>query len=104
MKTIMLSTLSFTKKMFAMLALAVITLSSAFARTGDSTIGDDNASVACLRVEDGQVFFNVKFENANGSRFDILVNDATGDNLYHATFNDKNFNRVFRAPVENGRL
>jgi hypothetical protein len=37
-------------------------------------------------MEEGQVYFNVKFENADGGRFDILVNDVSGDNLYRATF------------------
>lgn len=55
-------------------------------------------------MEEGQVYFNVKFENADGGRFDVLVNDVNGDNLYRATFTGKKFNKVFRAPVENGKL
>jgi len=104
MKTIMLSTRTLGKKMVMMLLVAVITLTSATANTSDSTIDDENASVSCLKMEEGQVYFNVKFENADGGRFDIIVNDASGDNLYRATFTGKNFNKVFRAPVDNGKL
>lgn len=104
MKTIMLSTRTLGKKMVMMLLVAVITLTSATANTSDSTVDDENVTVSCLKMEEGQVYFNVKFENADGGRFDIIVNDAAGDNLYRATFTGKNFNKVFRAPVDNGKL
>lgn len=105
MKTIMLSAFSLVKKTAFILLAVTVTLTSASAKVSDSTYEDDeNATVSCLKMEEGQVYFNVKFENADGGRFDILVNDVTGDNLYRATFTGKNFNKVFRAPVENGKL
>jgi hypothetical protein len=104
MKSIMLNAFSFGKKTAFMLLAVLITLTSATAKVSDSTYDDENASVSCLKMEEGQVYFNVKFENADGGRFDILVNDVNGDNLYRATFTGKNFNKVFRAPVENGKL
>lgn len=104
MKTIMLNALSFGKKTVIMLLTVMVTL-TATARVSDTAFDDDdNASVNCLKMEEGQVYFNVKFENADGGRFDVLVNDVNGDNLYRATFTGKNFNKVFRAPVENGKL
>ena len=105
MKTITLKAFSLVKKTAFMLLVLSITYVSATANTSDSTREDDeNASVSCLKMEEGQVYFNVKFENADGGRFDILVNDINGDNLYRSTFTGKNFSRVFRAPVENGKL
>jgi hypothetical protein len=100
----MLNTFSLVKKTVIMLLAVILTLNSATAKVSDSTIDEENASVSCLKMEEGQVYFNVKFENAEGGRFDVLVNDANGDNLYRATFTGKNFNKVFRAPVENGKL
>jgi hypothetical protein len=97
MKTIML------KKTAILLLAVMITLTSATAKVSDSTF-DDDATVSCLKMEEGQVYFNVKFENADGGRFDVLVNDVNGDNLYRATFTGQHFNKVFRAPVENGKL
>ncbi|OQP54674.1 hypothetical protein A4H97_22190 [Niastella yeongjuensis] len=105
MKTIMLKAFSLVKKTAFMLLVLSITYVSATANTTDSTrVDDENASVLCLKMEEGQVYFNIKYENADGGRFDILVNDINGDNLYRSTFSGKNFNRVFRAPVENGKL
>lgn len=104
MKTIMHNAFSFAKKTAVLLLAVVITTTSASAKVDTTFEDDDNAVVSCLKLEEGQVYFNVKFENADGGRFDILVNDVNGDNLYHAAFSGKNFNRVFRAPVENGKL
>jgi hypothetical protein len=104
MKTNMLSITAPVKKLAIMLLVAIFTLTSATANTSDSTINDENASVSCLKMEEGQVYFKVKYDNAAGGRFDILVNDGTGDNLYRATFTGKNFDKVFRAPVDNGKL
>jgi hypothetical protein len=105
MKSIMHKAFSFVKKTAVMLLAVMVTLTSASAKVSDTTYEDgENASVSCLKLEQGQVYFNVKFENADGGRFDILVNDINGDNLYHAAFTGKSFNRVFRAPVENGKL
>ena len=104
MKSIMLNAFSFGKKTVLMLLVVIVTL-TATAKVSDTAFDDDeNISVSCLKMEEGQVYFNVKFDNAEGGRFDILVNDANGDNLYRAAFTGKNFNKVFRAPVENGKL
>jgi hypothetical protein len=104
MKSIMHNAFSFVKKTAVILMAVMVTFTAASAKV-DTTFDDgENATVSCLKLEEGQVYFNVKFENADGGRFDILVNDVTGDNLYHASFSGKNFNRVFRAPVENGKL
>lgn len=103
MKTIMHEAFSYVKKTAILLLVVMVTLTAS--ANVDTTYEDgENATVSCLKLEEGQVYFNVKFENADGGRFDILVNDVTGDNLYHASFSGKNFNRVFRAPVENGKL
>lgn len=104
MKTIMHSAFSYVKKTAVIMLAVMVTLTSASAKVDTTYEDGENATVSCLKLEEGQVYFNVKFENADGGRFDILVNDVTGDNLYHAAFSGKNFNRVFRAPVENGKL
>ena len=104
MKSIMLNAFSLGKKTAIMLLAVMITLTSATAKVPDTTTYDDDATVSCLKMEEGQVYFNVKFENTDGGRFDILVNDVNGDNLYRATFTGKNFTKVFRAPVDNGKL
>lgn len=104
MKSIMLNAFSLGKKTAILLLVVLVTLTSATANVPDSTYEDGDASVSCLKMEEGQVYFKVNFENADGGRFDILVNDVNGDNLYRATFYGQHFNKVFRAPVENGKL
>ena len=104
MKSNMLSITAPGKKMVIMLMVVISTLTTAIANTPDSSIDDENASVSCLKMEEGQVYFKVKYDNANGGRFDVVVNDGAGENLYRATFTGKNFDRVFKAPVDNGRL
>lgn len=106
METIMLNASmirTFGKKVVMLLLVSTLIVSAAGAAISDSSI-EDSATVSCLRVEDGQVFFTVKYGNETGERFDILVNDAGGDNLYRGSFSGKNFNKVFRAPVEAGKL
>jgi hypothetical protein len=46
----------------------------------------------------------VKFLNPDGRRFDIVVNDSYGENLYQGNFGGKEFGKIFRAPVELGKL
>ena len=104
MKSNMLSITAPGKKMVIMLIVVISTLTTAIANTPDSSIDDENASVSCLKMEEGQVYFKVKYDNFDGGRFDIVVNDGAGENLYRATFTGKNFDRVFQAPVDNGRL
>jgi hypothetical protein len=93
-----------TKKMVIMLLAVILAVPGAIASGGDTTVIDETGVVYALRVENEQVFFVVKFDNASGEKFDVVINDAFGENLYRGTFAEKNFNRVFRAPSENGKL
>jgi hypothetical protein len=106
METIMLkasaTTINF-KRAFIILSIAVLTSFSSFAQDS-TTVAADPAYVHFLRVTNGQLFFAVKFNNPNGRRFDIIVNDSDGENLYRGNFSGKDFGKVFRAPAELGKL
>ena len=93
-----------TRKIVIMLLAVILTVPAAIASGGDTTTTDENAAVYALRVENEQVYFVVKYDNAAGEKFEISINDAFGENLYRGTFINKNFNRVFRAPADNGKL
>src|SRR5690242_10100167 len=93
-----------TRKMVIMVLAVILTVPAAIASGGDTATTDENAAVYALRVENEQIFFVVKYDNAAGEKFEVSINDAFGENLYRGTFSDKSFNRVFRAPVENGKL
>ena len=107
METIMLkaaeTTINF-RRAILFLALVFMTSFTSFAQDSTSTVAADPAYVNFLRVTNGQLFFTVKFNNPSGRRFDIVVNDADGENLYRGNFNGKEFGKVFRAPAELGKL
>jgi hypothetical protein len=107
METIMLkasaTTINF-RSAFLILSIAVLTSLSSFAQDSTSTVAAEPAYVNFLRVTNGQLFFTVKFNNPGGRRFDIVVNDSDGENLYRGNFSGKEFGKVFRAPAELGKL
>ena len=43
--------------------------------------------------------FTVKYSNQTGRKFNLTVLDENGDNLYSATYNDKNFVKSFKLPA-----
>lgn len=107
METIMLkasaTTINF-KSAFLFLSIVALTSFSSFAQDSTSTVTADPAYVNFLRVTNGHLFFTVKFHNESGRRFDVVVNDSYGENLYRGNFNGKDFGKVFRAPAELGKL
>jgi hypothetical protein len=89
----------------AFLILSIIFLASFAAVAQDkTTANDETAFVNYLKVQDGQLYFTVKFHNSVGRRFDITVYDTNGENLYRGNFSGKEFGKVFRAPAELGKL
>ena len=86
------------------LSIALLTSISSLGQDSTSTVTVDPAYVNFIRVTNGQLFFAVKFMNPNGRRFDIVINDSDGENLYRGNFSGKDFGKVFRAPAELGRL
>jgi hypothetical protein len=91
------------KRVLITLSFAVFTSFASFSQ--DKAASDDEtAFVNFLKVQNGQVFFTIKYHNELGRRFDITVNDAYGENLYRGNFSGKEFGKVFRAPAELGKL
>lgn len=89
----------------AFLFLAIIFLTSFASVAQDkTTASDETAFVNFLKVQEGQLYFTVKFNNSLGRRIDITINDAFGENLYQGNFSGKDFGKVFRAPAELGKL
>jgi hypothetical protein len=71
-----------------------------FANGGDSTKahGADAsaAEVKYLAGKDGDVLFNVVYNNVTGQRFSVLVLDEFGNQIYQHSFSDKQFDRKFK--------
>jgi hypothetical protein len=64
---------------------------------------DNTAEVKYITQEGGGIF-NVRYNNAAGSRFSLVVLDADGDQLCSYVYSDKNFEKNFKlADPENFR-
>ena len=66
---------------------------------GHEPSGDRSANVAEVKYiagNDGDVLFNVVYNNAAGSRFSVIVLDEFGNQIYQGFFYDKKFNRKFK--------
>src|SRR5688572_11614350 len=90
------------KKALTFLTIALFTSFITVAQ--DKAADDETAFVNFLKEQNGQLFFTVKYQNAQGRRFDITVYDSYGENLYRGNFKGKDFAKVFRAPAELGKL
>ena len=58
--------------------------------------GADAAAIKYIAGKDGDVLFNVVYNNATGQRFSVLVLDEFGNQLYQNFFSDRKFDRKFK--------
>jgi hypothetical protein len=60
--------------------------------------GGNNANTAEVKyiTQEGGGIFNVRYNNAAGSRFSLVVLDADGDQLYSYVYSEKNFDKNFK--------
>ena len=68
--------------------------------------GGNSANTAEVKyiTQEGGGIFNVRYNNAAGSRFSLVVLDADGDQLYTYVYSEKNFEKNFKlADPENFR-
>jgi hypothetical protein len=56
----------------------------------------NTAEVKYVTQKDGDGIFNVRYNNATGSRFSLVVLDGDGDQLYSYVYSDKNFEKNFK--------
>ncbi|MBN9296699.1 MAG: hypothetical protein J0I41_06795 [Filimonas sp.] len=53
-------------------------------------------NIQFLGSYDNSVWFDVKFSNPTGEKFDLIIKDATGDVLYRGQFSDKSFDKKIK--------
>jgi len=60
--------------------------------------GANSANTAEVKyiTQEGGGIFNVRYNNAAGSRFSLVVLDADGDQLYSYIYSEKNFEKNFK--------
>lgn len=62
--------------------------------TGSNTT--NTADVKFIAGQEGEYLFHVVYNNANGSRFSLIVLDEFGDQLFQSQYSDKQFDKKFR--------
>ncbi len=60
------------------------------------------AEVKYITMQEGDGIFNVRYNNAAGSRFSLVVLDADGDQLYQHISSDKNYDKNFKLADPEG--
>ena len=87
------------KKVFA-IALFIGISVVGFANGRDSVVvhgaGASAAEVKYIAGKDGDMLFNVVYNNATGQRFSLIVLDEFGNEIYQNSFSDKKFDRKFK--------
>lgn len=62
------------------------------------------ASVSFLGYNYDQLSFLLKYETANGEKFNVAITDADGNSLFNEVFSEKKFSKIFKTPLETGSL
>jgi hypothetical protein len=88
--------LSFKLILGTIFVMAFATAHAQSAATGDGQ--NENATVKYLGTQEDMVVFNVSYPNPDGSKFQLIVKDQDGSQLYQNTFNDKSFFKQFMLP------
>jgi len=76
------------------LAAATVSAQSTAIGAGQS----ENATVKYLGLQDDMIVFNVAYTNPDGNKFQVIVKDQDGTQLYQNAFSDKAFYKQFRLP------
>jgi hypothetical protein len=76
--------------------LAAATVSAQTTATGAGQT--DNATIKFLGLQDDLIVFTVSYANPDGGKFQVIVKDQDGTQLYQNVFSDKTFYKQFRLP------
>ena len=76
----------------------VLTLSTAKAQSTESGAADNTATVKYLGIQDDMLVFDVAYTNPAVGKFQIVIKDQDGTQLYQNTFSEKTIYKQFRLP------
>jgi hypothetical protein len=80
----------------AFAGISIISLAEGHGPVGDRGPNAGTAELRYIAGKDGEVLFNVIYNNASGARFSVIVLDEYGNQLYQNYFSDKQFDRKFK--------
>ncbi len=66
--------------------------------TTSGTGQNDGVIIKYFGTQDDMVVFNVSYANPGGNKFQVIIKDQDGTQLYQNIFNDKTFYKQFRLP------
>ncbi len=87
------------KKLFSIvlfIGISVVGFANGTDSVGRHGVDASAAEVKYIAGKDGDVLFNVVYNNATGGRFSVIVLDEFGNQLYQSVFSDKKFDRKFK--------
>jgi hypothetical protein len=87
------------KKLFSIalfIGISVVGFANGSDSVGRHGADASTAEVKYLAGKDGDVLFNVVYNNVSGQRFSVLVLDEFGNQIYQHSFSDKQFDRKFK--------
>jgi hypothetical protein len=77
----------------------ILVVATAQAQTIVSGAGQsESVIVKYLGTQDDMIVFNVSYANPEGSKFQLIIKDQDGTQLYQNIFNEKPFYKQFRLP------
>jgi uncharacterized radical SAM superfamily protein len=88
--------LNLRKAMLVAVLVSTATLSAMAAPATSKNGKNDKASQSNIQyvgtTEDG-IVFNVKYDNAEAAKFDLVIKNQYGETVYQQTFSDQNFDK-----------
>jgi hypothetical protein len=85
-------------KLIPALSLILIAATAHAQSTATGAGQNDGAAVKYLGTQDDMILFNVSYANPDGSKFQLIVKDQDGTQLYQNIFSEKTFYKQFRLP------
>jgi hypothetical protein len=87
------------KKLFSIalfIGISVVGVANGTDSVGRHGVDASAAEIKYIAGKDGDVLFNVVYNNATGQRFSVIVLDEFGNQLYQHSFSDTKFDRKFK--------
>ena len=97
--------LNFRKAMLVAVLVSAVSFSAMAApATSKNDKSDKTAqnNIQYVGTKDDGIIFNVKYDNADAAKFDLIIKNEYGDVVYQQSFSDKNFDRRVMLVKEPG--
>ena len=87
------------RKMFLIVAISLAAFATVNA-TGIPDSSDNEAILTTMGVDNGEMSFTVKYDNASGDKMEIVLKDKEGNLLFQQTLKDKKVKKTFKIEAD----